>query len=99
MVGLGGIFVEVLKDISIRLLPVDASEARQMLQQLRGYIVLQGVRGKGPRDVEALIKAIVGLSEIFVAHRNHLSDLEINPLIVGAKVSGAAAVDVRLVRK
>jgi acetyltransferase len=99
MVGLGGIFVEVLKDISIRLLPVDASEARQMLQQLRGYKVLQGVRGKGPRDVETLIKAIVGLSEIFAAQRNHLSDLEINPLIVGAKGAGAAAVDVRLVRK
>ncbi|HEX2227279.1 MAG TPA: acetate--CoA ligase family protein, partial [Candidatus Binatia bacterium] len=99
MVGLGGIFVEVLKDISIRLLPVDESEARQMLQQLRGYKVLQGVRGKGPRDVEALIKAIVGLAEIFAAHRNHLSDLEINPLIVGAKGAGAAAVDVRLVRK
>jgi acyl-CoA synthetase (NDP forming) len=99
MVGLGGIFVEVLRDVAIRLLPVDESDARDMLRELRGYRVLEGVRGKGPRDVEALIKATVGLSEIFAAYRNHLSDLEINPLIVRAKGAGVAAVDVRLVRK
>jgi acetate---CoA ligase (ADP-forming) len=98
IVGLGGIFVEVLKDVAIRLLPVDESEARKMLKELRGYKILEGVRGQAPRDVDALAKAMVGLSVIFAAHRNHLSDLEINPLIVGAKGAGVAAVDVRLVR-
>jgi acetate---CoA ligase (ADP-forming) len=99
MVGLGGILVEVLKDISIRLLPVDEREARAMLKDLRGYKVLEGVRGQGPRDVDALVKAMVGMSDIFAAHRNHLSDMEINPIMVRAQGGGVAAVDVRLVRK
>ncbi len=99
MVGLGGIFVEVLKDVSIRLLPIDEREARAMLKELRGYKVLEGVRGQKPRDIDALVKAMVGLSDIFAAHRNHLSDMEINPIMVRAQGRGAAAVDVRLVRK
>ena len=99
LVGLGGIFVEVLKDVAIRLLPVDEKEARAMLQELRGYIILEGVRGQTPRDIDALVKAMVGLSEIFSAHRNHLSDLEINPIMVRPQGSGVVAVDVRLVRK
>ena len=99
MVGLGGIFVEVLKDVSIRLLPIDEREARAMLRELRGYKALEGVRGQGPCDIDALVKAMVGLADIFAAHRNHISDLEINPLMVRAKGSGAAAVDVRLIRK
>jgi acetate---CoA ligase (ADP-forming) len=99
IVGLGGIFVEVLKDVSIRLLPVDEREAREMLKGLRGYKVLAGVRGQKPRDVDALVKAMIGLSEIFAAHRNHLSDMEINPMMVRERGRGAVAVDVRLVRK
>jgi acyl-CoA synthetase (NDP forming) len=99
MVGLGGIFVEVLKDVSIRLLPVDEREARTMLRELRGYKVLEGVRGQGPRDIDALVKAMVGLGDIFAAHRNELSDMEINPIMVRAQGGGVAAVDVRMVRK
>jgi acyl-CoA synthetase (NDP forming) len=99
MVGLGGIFVEVLKDVVIRLLPVDEREARAMLQELRSYKILQGVRGQPPRDIDALARAMVGLSDIFAAHRDHLSDMEINPMMVRARGHGLAAVDVRLVRK
>jgi acetyltransferase len=99
MVGLGGIFVEVLRDVSIRLLPVDEREARAMLSELRGYKVLEGVRGQGPRDIDALVKAMVGLGDIFAAHRNELSDMEINPIMVRAQGGGVAAVDVRIVRK
>ena len=99
MVGLGGIYVEILKDTSLRLLPVDAKEARAMLKELKGYPILEGVRGQGRRDISALVRAIVGLSEIFVNYRSYLSDLEINPLIVKKDGSGIAAVDVRMVRK
>jgi acetate---CoA ligase (ADP-forming) len=99
MVGLGGILVEVLKDVAIRLLPVDEREARAMLQELRGYKILKGVRGQPPRDIDALVMAIVGLSDIFAAQRNHLSDLEINPIMVRAQGGGAVAVDLRVVKK
>jgi acyl-CoA synthetase (NDP forming) len=99
MVGLGGIFVEVLKDVAIRLLPVDEREATAMLQELRSYKILQGVRGQPPRDIDALVRAMVGLSDIFASHRNRLSDMEINPIMVRGHGHGLAAVDVRLVRK
>lgn len=99
--GSGAFFylVEVLIDVAIRLLPIDEREAREMLRELRGYKVLEGVRGQGPRDVDALVKAMVDLSDIFAAHRNHLTDMEINPIMVRAQGSGVAAVDVRMIRK
>jgi len=99
MVGLGGIFVEVLKDVSIRLLPVNETEAQEMLQELRGYRVLEGVRGQSRRDITALMRAMTGLSDLFAAYRSSISDLEINPLIVREEGNGVAAVDVRLVKR
>jgi len=99
IVGLGGIFVEVLKDVAIRLLPVSESEAWSMLKELKGYKVLEGMRGQPPRDTTALVKAMVGLSDIFSTHRDHLSDLEFNPIMLRARGQGLAAVDVRMIRK
>jgi acyl-CoA synthetase (NDP forming) len=99
MVGLGGILVEVLKDVAIRLLPVSEQEAWAMLTELKGYKVLEGVRGQPPRDTAALVKAMVALSDIFATYRNHLSDLEINPIMLRARGAGLAAVDVRMIRK
>jgi len=99
IVGLGGILVEVLKDIAIRLLPVDEREARAMLKELRGYKVLQGVRGQPPRDIDALVKAMVGLSDIFATHRDHLSDFEINPIMMRTQGDGAVAVDIRMLKR
>ncbi len=98
MVGLGGIFVEVLKDVAIRLLPVDEKEALAMLKELKGYRVLEGVRGQSRRDIPALIRAITGLSDLFAKYRSVISDLEFNPLIVREEGRGVAAVDVRVVR-
>ena len=99
MVGLGGIFVEVLKDVALRLLPVSEAEALEMLKELRGYKILTGVRGQPPRDVKALTRAMAGVSELFAAQRAHLSDFEINPLMVRPEGQGVAAVDVRVVRR
>jgi acetyltransferase len=99
IVGLGGIFVEVLKDVALRILPVSENEAWAMLKELKGYKILEGVRGQAPRDVDALVKAMVGLSDIFLNYRNQLSDLEFNPIMLRGQGQGLAAVDVRMIRK
>jgi hypothetical protein len=95
IVGLGGVFVEVLRDVAIRLLPVHEETAREMLGSLRSARLFGPFRGRAPRDTEAVVRAMVGLSRVFMQHRNWLSDVEINPLIVLAEGEGVRAVDVR----
>ncbi|MBI4293224.1 MAG: acetate--CoA ligase family protein [Betaproteobacteria bacterium] len=97
IVGVGGVFVEALNDVAIRLLPVDEEIAREMLLSLRAKSLLGAFRGKLPRDVAAVARAVAGLSRLFLDHREWLSDLEVNPLIVLAEGEGARAVDVRAV--
>ncbi|MBI2358643.1 MAG: acetate--CoA ligase family protein [Deltaproteobacteria bacterium] len=99
MAGLGGVFVEVLKDISIRLLPVGEDEALEMLRELKGYPLLESYRGQPKRDIPALVRAMTGLSNLFATYRSVLSDLEVNPLIVRPEGAGVAAVDVRMIRR
>jgi acetate---CoA ligase (ADP-forming) len=97
LVGLGGVMVEVMRDVAIRLLPIDEDMARDMIRSLRGASMLGGFRGRSARDTDAVVRAMTGLSRLFIDHRPWLSDLEINPLIVLAKNEGARAVDVRAV--
>jgi len=97
LVGLGGVMVEIMRDVAIRLLPIDEAIARDMLRSLRGASMLDGFRGRSARDVDAVVRFMTGLSRLFIDHRSWLSDLEINPLIVLAKDEGVRAVDVRLV--
>ena len=93
MFGLGGIFAEVLKDVSFRLAPVTASVAREMVEEIAGYKVLTGARGKPPADVDALVDAIVRLSALAVDLKDHVAELDINPLFVFAKGKGVKAAD------
>jgi len=93
MFGLGGIFAEVLKDVSFRLAPVTPSVAREMVQEIAGYKVLAGARGKPPADVDALVDAIVRLSALAVDLKDHVAELDINPLFVFAKGKGVKAAD------
>ncbi|MHA1108066.1 MAG: acetate--CoA ligase family protein [Alphaproteobacteria bacterium] len=95
VLGAGGILVELVEDTAFRLLPVGAADARAMIRELRVAKLLKGFRGAPPADVEALVKAVVGLSKFYLAHRPFLADLEINPLMVLAKGKGVRAVDVR----
>jgi acyl-CoA synthetase (NDP forming) len=97
--GLGGVLVEAMRDVSLRMLPITEGDARAMLESLRGKALLGAFRGTPARDVDALVRAMCGLSDIFLAHRNHLADLEVNPLIVLAEGAGVRAVDVRPVAK
>ena len=95
VVGLGGVLVEAMQDVSFRMLPVSEEDAKEMLGELRGKAILGAFRGASPRDIESLVKAICGLSDFFASHREFLADLEVNPLIVGAKGEGVRAVDIR----
>jgi hypothetical protein len=99
LVGLGGVQVEAVRDVAIRLLPIDDDTARDMIHSLRGAALLGRFRGRRARDVNALVRAMTGLSHLFIDHRPWLSDLEVNPLIVRGEGEGVRAVDVRLVRR
>jgi acyl-CoA synthetase (NDP forming) len=91
--GFGGILVELLKDVTIGIPPLSREQVRDMIQRLRGFPVLGGLRGKPPADVDALCDAIVGVSRLAVALGDQLLGLDINPLIVLPKGDGVIAVD------
>jgi acetyltransferase len=91
--GFGGIFVEVLRDVSLRLPPLSAEDAREMIAELRGANLLRGVRGRRPSDVAALADALVGLAGLAEAHGDRLRALDLNPLIVLDEGHGVVAVD------
>jgi acyl-CoA synthetase (NDP forming) len=93
MFGLGGIFAEVLKDVSFRLAPVTHAIAREMIGEIKGYPVLAGARGKAPADVDALADAIVNLSALAIDLEDHLAELDINPLFVMERGKGVVAAD------
>ena len=92
VVGVGGIFVEVIKQAALRLGPVDVEEARNMLLETPAGKLLGGVRGHAPYDIAAAAEAIVALSRLGAATLGELASIEINPLIVHE--SGATGVDV-----
>jgi len=81
-VGLGGIFVEVLQDVSLRLLPIGAAEARRMLAELRGAALLAGSRGTKPADLDAVARAIAAIGDAALACGPALAALDVNPLWV-----------------
>jgi len=93
MFGLGGILVDVIKDVSVRLLPVDLNEIRDMIQGIKGYPVLKGVRGQKPVNFRALEKCMLGVSRMFCNNRGIL-EMDLNPVMIDEK--RATAVDVRI---
>jgi len=95
MFGLGGIYVEVLKDVSFRMCPVTPNEAREMIDEIRAHALLRGVRGEAPADIDAIVDAICRVSALAMEFSD-ISELDINPLIVGERGSGAIAADVRI---
>lgn len=94
MFGLGGIFVEVLKDVAFRIVPLEPRDARQMVREIKGFPVLEGVRGQPPADVAALEGLILKLSQFVEAHPE-IEELDLNPVF--AYADGVIAVDARIV--
>lgn len=93
MAGLGGVFAEVMKDVSFRLAPITRSEADSMLRELRGFPLLDGARGRPKADVAAATDALMRLSALAVDLRDSLAELDINPLTVLPEGRGARALD------
>jgi len=95
MFGLGGIFVEVLKDVAFHLAPITADEAMQMLKLTRSYGLLKGARGQKPADLEAIALALQRISQLSTDYPQ-ISELDINPFIVGEVGTEAYAADARM---
>lgn len=94
MFGLGGIFVEVLKDVAFRIVPIDQEDAVQMMEEIQGKKLLGGYRGKEPADRETLQKMLVALSD-FVNATPGIEEIDMNPVF--AYSEGAAVVDARII--
>jgi acyl-CoA synthetase (NDP forming) len=95
MFGLGGIYVEVLKDTSFRVLPLTDIDAHEMITGIKSYPILTGVRGGEETDVEGLVEYLQRLAQLVTEHPD-IDELEINPLIAGKSVSEFMAVDCRI---
>jgi acyl-CoA synthetase (NDP forming) len=96
MFGLGGIYVEALKDVSFRIAPFSRQEAEEMITEIRSYSLLKGVRGEKPSDTEAIVDTLLRLSQL-VTDFPEIMEMDVNPLIVFEKGRGVVGVDMRLV--
>ena len=94
MFGLGGIYTEIIKDVSFRLAPIDKTEALKMIKEIKSFKILNGYRGRPKMDIDSIADSLVGLSHL-VSDHPEIKELDINPLMVTEK--GCLAVDVRMV--
>ncbi|HWI15387.1 MAG TPA: acetate--CoA ligase family protein [Burkholderiales bacterium] len=98
MVGLGGIFVEVLADVSFRICPIARIDAQEMLAELKGAAILKGARGRKPASLEAIIDVLLkvgGENGLLMRHADEIKEADVNPVIVSE--AGAVAVDARFI--
>ena len=95
MFGMGGIYVEVLRDVSFRLAPLCERDAREMITETAAGKIMQGLRGEAPGDMDAVVDTLHRIGQL-VADFPCIAELDINPLIVGKAGQGAWAVDVRM---
>jgi acyl-CoA synthetase (NDP forming) len=94
MFGLGGILVEILKDVSFRIVPLTRRDAREMIHEIKGYPLLEGYRGQEPVDVDNLEELLLKISD-FAEKHPEIKELDLNPIF--AYREGAVAVDARVV--
>jgi len=96
MFGLGGIFVEVFKDVKFGLAPIERDKAFRMIRDIKGYKLLQGFRGRPKADVGEIEKLLVGLSDMALNHPE-IKEMDINPLLVHSEGNGATVADCRII--
>ena len=94
MFGLGGIFVEILKDISFRILPLEERDAREMITEIKGYEILKGARGEPPRDIQAIEEVLMEVSKLTMENPE-INEIDLNPIFVFEK--GLQLVDARMI--
>jgi succinyl-CoA synthetase beta subunit len=97
MFGLGGIFVEVLKDVTFRVAPIGLPEARRMIEDIRAVKVLEGARGRQKADVEALARLLVSVSEFASDTKALVQELDMNPVLVLPEGQGLKVIDALIV--
>jgi acyl-CoA synthetase (NDP forming) len=95
MFGLGGIYVEIMRDIAFRAFPLGRQETLKMISQIRSYPLLLGVRGEKRKDIETVADTIIKVGTILQKCQD-ISDIEINPLVVHDRGEGVMAVDTRI---
>ena len=96
MFGLGGIYVEALRDVAFRVAPFGRRDAREMIGEIHAYNLLRGVRGERPSDLEAVVEALLRLAQL-VTDFPEIAEFDINPLTVFEEGQGAMGIDMRLV--
>ena len=96
MFGSGGIYVEVFKDVSFRLAPINELSARNMIESTKAYKLLSGIRGEKPSDIESIIECLQRLSQLVIDFPE-IQEIDINPLLVFQQGNGCKAVDGRIV--
>lgn len=94
MFGLGGVWVEVLKDVAFRIVPIVRRDAREMIKEIKGYPLLEGYRGSEPANITLLEDMLLKLSD-FIEHNPEIKELDINPIF--AYKDSAVAVDARII--
>jgi len=94
MFGLGGIFVEVLKDISFRILPIEERDVGEMINEIKGFKILKGVRGEGPKDIKAIKNLLLKISQLTLENPE-ISEIDLNPVFLFGK--GLQVVDARMI--
>jgi len=99
MFGLGGIFVEILKDVTFRIIPIEEKDAWAMIKSIKGYPILAGARGEPPADMEALVKMILKVSELVDDLKDYIKEMDLNPVFVYNEGEGAVVVDARIILK
>jgi acetyltransferase len=95
MFGLGGVFVEVMKDVIVGVAPLSKPEAREMMHGIRGFPILEGVRGEAPADLDGIEDLLLRVSRL-AADFPQITEMDLNPIFVYPEGDKPAAVDVRL---